>query len=153
MTKQEFIQQAALILLQRESGESVDYLADYTKKYADAIYELCEEQEDPEEPEVSLSANPADYENDRLLDTVFREMERLERMEKEEEKKKYPGRRVQVTGNAIRFINAAKYNDIETVGRLLEVGSRNFENIRNVGRRCVEDASVALKNLYGIEIW
>jgi DNA-directed RNA polymerase alpha subunit len=96
----------------------------------------------------------ADYENDRLLDTVYPEMDRMETLEREEQRKKHPEwRSVQKNGNAVRFINVAKGNDIETVGQLLAVGRAGFERLRFMGRVCADEVSKALDNLYGIKQW
>ena len=96
----------------------------------------------------------ADYENDRLLDTVYPEMDRMETLEREEQRKKRPEwRSVQKNGNAVRFINVAKGNDIETVGQLLAVGRAGFERLRFMGRVCADEVSKALDNLYGIKQW
>ena len=45
MTKQEFIQEAALRILDQKYGHPIANIVDYVKRYADAIFEVCEEQE------------------------------------------------------------------------------------------------------------
>lgn len=46
-----------------------------------------------------------------------------------------------------------KTNDIETVGQLLAVGRARFEKFKYMGRKCADDVSKALENLYGIKQW
>ena len=81
------------------------------------------------------------------------EYEEKERLEKEEKRKQDPYGRVQKSGHAVRFLNAVKAADIETVGQLLALGRRGAEDIRNSGRKCVDLAAKALENLYGIKDW
>ena len=96
----------------------------------------------------------ANYANDRLVDKVFHEIDRLDIQEREKIQERYPGCRVpQKAGNAVRFINVAKEHDIETVGQLLEVGRARFERFKNMGRLCADRISEALDNLYGIKSW
>ena len=96
----------------------------------------------------------ADYANDRLVDKVYHEIDRLDIQEREENKKMYPGcRGRQKAGNAIRFMNVAKEHDIETVGQLLVVGRARFERFKHMGRLCADRISEALDNLYGIKSW
>ena len=96
----------------------------------------------------------ADYENDRLVDSLYKEMDRLEEVAKEEKRKMYPNYKyVQKSGHSVRFLNACKAADIETVGQLLALGRRGAEDIRNSGRKCVDLAAQALENLYGIKNW
>lgn len=95
-----------------------------------------------------------EYENDRLVDALYHEMERLEDVAKEEKRKKEPYRKyIQKSGHGVRFLNACKYADIETVGQLLAIGRRGAEELRNSGRKCVDLASKALENVYGIKNW
>jgi len=97
---------------------------------------------------------PADYENDRLVDTVYNEMDRMETEERERQKREHPNwRSVHKNGNGVRFLNVAKANDIETVGQLLKVGRASFEKLRYMGRKCADEVSQALDNLYGIKQW
>ena len=96
----------------------------------------------------------SDYANDRLVDKVYHEIDRLDIQEREENKKNYPGcGGRQKAGNAMRFMNVAKEHDIETVGQLLEVGRARFERFKNIGRLCADRISEALDNLYGIKSW
>ena len=96
---------------------------------------------------------PAAYENDKVMD-VYKEIDRLDILEREEQKKKYPTwGHYQKSGNGVRFLNACKAVDIETVGQLLAYGRTDFEEVRNMGRKCCDVITQALTNLYGIEKW
>ena len=96
---------------------------------------------------------PAEYENEKVM-VLYEEIDRLETIEREEQKKKYKGRgHYQKSGNGVRFINTCRANDIETIGQLLTFGRVRFETIRNMGRKCCDVITKALTNLYGIEKW
>jgi hypothetical protein len=121
----------------------------------DAYLKMEQERDDLKARVAQLEPKPAaDYENDKLRDKVYYEIDRLDVQEREEYKKKYPGLGAyQKRGNAVRFMNVAKEHDIETVGQLLEVGRARFEQFRNMGRLCADRISEALDNLYGIKGW
>ena len=122
----------------------------------DVVYVAYTNEAQPTNFVVHADERPrqsADYDNDRLVDKLFREMQRLERLEKEEKRKQDPYGRVQKSGHAVRFLNAVKAADIETVGQLLALGRRGAEDIRNSGRKCVDLAAKALENVYGIKDW
>lgn len=96
---------------------------------------------------------PAEYENEKVM-VVYEEIDRLDIIERDEQKKKYPGwGHYQKSGNGVRFLNACKANDIETIGQLLTFGRVRFEETRNMGRMCCDVITKALTNLYGIEKW
>ena len=96
---------------------------------------------------------PAEYESEKVM-VVYEEIDRLDIIEREEQKKKYPGwGHYQKSGNGVRFLNACKANDIETIGQLLAFGRVRFEETRNMGRMCCDVITKALTNLYGIEKW
>lgn len=106
--------------------------------------------EDPEE-EVIPKQPVNDYEQKPIRE-VYLEIQRIEEAEKEEKIQK--GRsRVQKKGHARRFIHVAQYNDIETVGQLVEYDKADFMRLPNIGRQCADYISMALKNLYGIDRW
>ena len=96
---------------------------------------------------------PAEYENDRVM-VLYEEIDRLDVLDREEQKKTHPGwGHYQKSGNGVRFLNACKANDIETIGQLLTFGRVRFEETRNMGRMCCDIITKALTNLYGIEKW
>lgn len=97
--------------------------------------------------------HPAEYESEKVM-VVYREIDRLDIIERDEQKKKHPGcGPYQKSGNGIRFLNACKANEIETIGQLLTFGRVRFEETRNMGRMCCDVITKALTNLYGIEKW
>ena len=111
-----------------------------------------------EEPEEDIIPEPGtekpdkkDYEQESIQE-VYNEMQIMEEEEKLE-KKREGYRNVQKKGHAVRFRNAASYADIETVGQLIAFGKADFIKVRNMGRKCADYVSMALKNLYGIEKW
>ena len=96
---------------------------------------------------------PAEYESEKVM-VVYEEIDRLDIIERDEQKKKHPGwGHYQKSGNGVRFLNACKANDIETIGQLLTFGRARFEETRNMGRMCCDVITKALTNLYGIEKW
>ena len=124
-------------------------------KVQDEYLKLEMERDELKERLAQSETKPvADYENDRLIDKVYYEIDRLDIQEREKHRKKHPvGGVYQKKGHAIRFLNVAKENDIETVGQLLECGRARFEQFRHMGRRCADRISEALDNLYGIKSW
>ena len=97
---------------------------------------------------------PADYRNDKLNGKLYDEMIRLEKIEREENRKKPSHRfRAQLSGNAVRFLNVVKDHDIETVGQLLEAGSKSVSRMLNIGKKTLDEVSLALENVYGITEW
>ena len=104
--------------------------------------------EEDEQPPAS------DYMDDKLNGKLYDEMIRLEKIEREENRKKPSHRfRAQLSGNAVRFLNTVKNNDIETVGQLLEAGSKSVSWMLNIGKKTLEEVSLALENVYGITEW
>jgi len=96
---------------------------------------------------------PAEYESEKVM-VVYEEIDRLDIIERDEQKRKHPGwGHYQKSGNGVRFLNACKANDIETIGQLLTFGRVRFEETRNMGRMCCDVITKALTNLYGIEKW
>ena len=96
---------------------------------------------------------PAEYENDRVM-VLYEEIDRLDILDREEQKKTHPGwGHYQKSGNGVRFLNACKANDIETIGQLIAFGRPRFEETRNMGRMCCDVITKALTNLYGIDKW
>ncbi len=108
--------------------------------------------EEPEE-EITSEEQPVkvDYES-RPISEVYNEMQIMEEEEKLE-KRRNGNKYAQKKGHAVRFLNAARFADIETVGQLIAYGKADFIRVRNMGRVCADYVSMALKNLYGIEKW
>jgi hypothetical protein len=96
---------------------------------------------------------PSEYENESIF-VVSKEIDKIDIQERDEKKKTLSGRvHYQKNGYEIRFLHACKVNGIETVGQLIELGSKFFEKSRFVGKKCCDILSQALNNLYGIEKW
>jgi DNA-directed RNA polymerase alpha subunit len=108
--------------------------------------EIMTNEEEDEQP-------PADYRNDKLNGKLFDEMHRIESIEREEYKRKFPHGCCNRSGNAVRFLNVVKDHDIETVGKLLEAGSKSVSRMLNIGKKTLEEVSMALENVYGITEW
>ena len=130
-------------------------LCEWGGRMRDGYMKMEQECDELKERLAKLEPKPvSEYANDRLIDKVYHEINRLDVLEREENKKKHPNWGViQKRGNAVRFMNVAKEHDIETVGQLLEVGRARFEQFRNMGRLCADRISEALDNLYGIKSW
>ena len=146
----------------KDEGSEIQRLKkelDEQREWADKMrYEhlqMMQERDELKERLAQLEPKPvADYANDRLVDKVYHEIDRLDIQEREENKMKYPDLGAyQKNGNAVRFMNVAKDHNIETVGQLLEVGSARFKQFRNMGSLCINRISEALDNLYGIKSW
>ena len=146
----------------KDEGSEIQRLKkelDEQREWADKMrYEhlqMMQERDELKERLTQLEPKPAaDYANDRLIDKVYHEIDRLDIQEREENKKNYPDwGAFQKNGNAVRFMNVAKDHNIETVGQLLEVGSARFKQFRNMGSLCINRISEALDNLYGIKSW
>ena len=147
MTKQEFIQQAALILLQHKYGESVDYLADYVKNYADAIYELCGQQQENPNPEAMAGCAA-----DEPIENLLREIDRLDGEELRQKREKYKGY-FQKNGYATKVRNICEHYGFIHVHNLIGFGRGAFKRERFVGEYCCAVVDQALKNLYNITSW
>ena len=136
-------------------AKSLDESREYGRKMRDEYLKIEQERDELKEHLAQLEPKPvSDYANDRLMDKVYHEIDRLDVLEREENRLNHPNWGViQKRGNAVRFMNVAKDHDIETVGQLLEVGRARFEQFRNMGRLCADRISEALDNLYGIKSW
>ena len=135
--------------------KSLDEQREWGNKMRDEYLKIEQERDELKERVAKLEpkADP-DYANDKLMDKIYHEIDRLDIQEREENKKNYPDwGAFQKNGNAVRFMNVAKDHNIETVGQLLEVGSARFKQFRNMGRLCANRISEALDNLYGIKSW
>ena len=147
MTKQEFIQQAALILLQHKYGESVDYLADYVKNYADAIYELCGQQQENPNPEVMAGCAA-----DEPIENLLREIDRLDG-ESTRQLREKSSCYFQKGGYAAKVRRICENYDFVHVPNFIDFGKGFFEKERGIGEKCCAVVDQALKNLYNITSW
>ena len=135
--------------------KSLDEQREWGNKMRDEYLKIEQERDKLKERVVQLEQKAvADYANDRLMDKVYYEIDRLDIQEREENKKKFPewGEHKK-RGNATRFKNVITAHNIKTVGQLLEIGRARFEQFGQIGRLCVDRISEALDNLYGIKSW
>lgn len=58
-----------------------------------------------------------------------------------------------VSGCGCRLISACRRNKINTIGELLAKGRGRILIMEGMGRKSIELADTALKNLYGIKTW
>lgn len=150
MTKQEFIQEAALRLIGARPTESVYEIHRLAKTLADRVYE--DEQETPSEPDQPAPAvsDPGNLRSASLYH-LLNEIDKIEAADVEERKKS--GFYSQMAGFGVRLANVFSREEIETVGDLLDTGSREMLKKKDVGPGCISLLRRALKNLYNIENW
>lgn len=138
-------------------GAKVVYKNGGIGEFANAIYvEIITTkptETETESKKVEDEQPPADYRNDKLNGKLYDEMIRLESIERNEYKRKFPHGCCNRSGNAVRFLNVVKDHDIETVGQLLEAGSKSVSRMLNIGKKTLEEVSLALENVYGITEW
>ena len=151
MTKQEFIQQAALTILNLQAYETVSTtaIAELAKGLADKVWKQFEEQDpQPEEPKEQT-----EYPYNEYIQTVeekidMLEYDRLERLRKKNHPWKY-----KKSGYSARFASVCKRGEIHTVGQLLKMGRKYFSLLNNVGPKLLELIDQALDELYNIKTW
>jgi DNA-directed RNA polymerase alpha subunit len=146
MTNKEIKLELGKIVLARCSSVDLTYSMENIYKW------IIEEPEEEITPEPGTEKpDKKDYEQESIQE-VYNEMQIIEEEEKLE-KKREGYRNVQKKGHAVRFRNAARMCEIETVGQLVKYGKADLTRARNMGEKCVDYVSMALKNLYGIEKW
>lgn len=150
MTKQEFIQEAALRLLSSQLAYTMKEVTDNSRALADEIYGKDEEQE----PEI-LTAIPAD----EPITNLFFEIDRLDWEERmcrvDEYKVKYPKWkfRPQKSGYAERVRKICSVLGIKQVINLIDFGRSKFRRQQNIGEKTIEIVNEALMNLYNVKSW
>ena len=158
MTKFEFIQQAALILLKAHpEGDNSGWIGDYAAILAEEVW-THEKEDAPQEPEV-LTGFP----EGESVRVVANEVDRVEAewVANENEKAKakglrgYNGRQYRQAGGAgERFSKVCEYRaNITTVAELIAFGRRAFMKLPNIGEKTLEYVDKALENLYNIKEW
>ena len=141
-----------------DEGSEIERLKKKLDEHMEWSHKLRDEYMKIEQERDELKARmaelkPADDNSDNIM-VLYEELDRLETAQREQDKKDCPGWGVyQKKGNACRFINICKANDINTVAQLLDMGSQRFMSLRYIGRNVIEDVSKALDNLYGIKHW
>lgn len=139
MTKQEFIQEAALRLINALTEYTMQEVAMYAKQLADEVY-----GKEKEEPEIPYSDEP--------ISNLIREIDRID----EEQKKihnEFSRWKYTKKGHAKIAQHACERENINSIAELLAFGRYHFLGIHNVGPMVVNSIDEALENLYNIKSW
>lgn len=135
MTKQEFIEQAVLRLI-TEASLSCNEVVNRASEVASLMY-------DEKEHEDTTAGK--DYMNESLA-ALFKEVDRLDVLSNKNSK-------VKRRGYAKTFARVCSSWCINTIKDLLQVGSYNLRDARNIGAANLAIVSEALYSLYGIDKW
>jgi hypothetical protein len=135
MTKSEFIQQAALVILGNYPYpfEDIEYISKKANALADKLY-----------PEEENTEQVKSHNLDIPIRDLAAEIGRLETKTIKEGMKK------QISGAQIRFLNVCKMCNIKTVGDLIKYGFFDFSRETGVGKLTIRLTTEALHNLYNI---
>ena len=153
MTKNEFIQEAALRLLQADSQFTAELLASVARHIADEVWKQLDD-EHPAEKEV-LAMVP----DNEKVKTLAKEIARIENYEVEQKNaikrnQGWNGRNYyQISGADVRFLNVCQHEDISTLGDMMRIGRHGFSRLRNMGPLTMKLVDKALENLYNIKSW
>ena len=123
MTKEEFLIEVTLRLVSTRVDCSPATIIDMAEELTNSVF----------------SSDTSSYNkdiNNQPIQTVIQNVD----------KNTYPG-----SGFVKRITKVFKENNINTVGDLLKVGQYNFMNFKFVGRGMVNQISIALDELYGID--
>lgn len=143
MTRQEFIQEAALRILGSHFAYTMKEIAENARSLADEIY-----GEEEEEPEIPYSNEP--------ISAVIKEIDRMDCEEREAKNMKLPlgtPWRYNKRGHARIAQTACERESILTVAGLLAFGRSDFLGIYNIGPKVIKSVDKALENLYNIQKW
>lgn len=143
MTKQEFIQEAALRMLASQFAYTMKEIAEHVRNLANEIY-----GEDEKEPEIPYSNEP--------ISAVINEIDRMDCEERDANNAQLSPNtpwRYNKKGHAMIAQTACKRESIETVAGLLAFGRRNFLGMYNIGPKVASSVDKALENLYNITKW
>ena len=146
MTKNEFIQEAALRIVCFRRDLLMSEVYDAAVNLANCVFRL--ESESVVTPQNALSP----------ISEICKELDRIDIEEKKKEKARAMDNgdrywRGQKSGYAIKMQGVCRREGISTLQDLLAVGSVNFGKLFNVGYKLQEHVSIALKNLYDIDAW
>lgn len=136
MTKQEFIEKAVLRLITATSL-SCNEVVQRASEVASLMYD------DEKENEGTTAGK--DYMNESLA-ALFKEIDRLDVLSNKNSK-------VKSRGYAKRFSRVCSSWCINTIKDLLQVGSYNLRDARNMGAANLAIVGEALYSLYGIDKW
>lgn len=153
MTKQEFIQEAALRLISARPECSMVWVADNAEQLAAFLYD----EPYPHAGRVRVVPPVTDPKADEI-EILAREVYRLEEEMKKEMDRKYLERtgyeyNHKKTNIASRIHKAFVAEGICTVGDMLKRGRTGILKVPKVGRMCIELIDKALCNLYNIKTW
>lgn len=143
MTRQEFIQEAALRLISAMNEYTITEVASWAKELAKEIY-----GEEEEEPEIPYSNEP--------ISAVIKEIDRMDCEERDANNAKLPlgtPWRYNKRGHARIAQTACERESILTVAGLLAFGRSDFLGIYNIGPKVIKSVDKALENLYNIQKW
>lgn len=145
MTKQEFIQEAALRLISGRPDMKIEDIPHLAHYIASRIY--TDKEEKPLRRPVSVLT-------DSPIQTLLDEIARMEaRTKAEYEQDMEPGRYYQRVGYAANLRKLFKAEGISTVGDLLKRGRTGCLKIPRVGCKSIEHIDKALEKLYNVINW
>ena len=153
MTKQEFIQEAALRMI-AASDVRYSVLEEKAKMARILADEVYKEEEQPAEPE-----KPSDSLDKESVNKVADEIARLEAEDVVLKNDKLGSKVHKKAGLDIRFLTVcrAQYSSydscISTVKELVDCGRVAFARRKNMGPLTMKYVDKALENLYGITSW
>ena len=153
MTKQEFIQEAALRLITAWPNccDMAKDIPDTARALADELYKEEEQEAEPEKPSDSLDKES--------VNKVADEIARLEAEDVVLKNDKLGSKVHKKAGLDIRFLTVcrAQYSSYEscisTVKELVDCGRVAFARRKNMGPLTLRYVDKALENLYGITSW
>ena len=149
MTKQEFIQEAALRMISARPDALMCEIHDLAVSLANCVY--GREETEPHSDQARPAPAVSDLSKEPI-DNLFTEVVKAEQ-ERVEDKKLHWGGYFQAGGINVRVRNTLRALDVCTVGDLLKHGRIWFAKQRTIGPVCVETVDKALLNLYGIKKW
>lgn len=157
MTKNEFIQEAALRILARDSQSSMISIADYAAELAEEVWKRFGDEPQTAEPEVLTWVD-----TDDTIQVVAKEIARIEKAEVDEKNLQLKARggwgKFSVSGANVRFVNACHcirygHKSINKVEELIAEGRHEFSRRHGAGNKLMDLLDKALENLYGLKGW
>lgn len=147
MTKNEFIQEAALRILARDSESSMISIADYAAELAYEVWKRMDKDTKPMEIKEVKMAVP-DMDDHRSIVALANEINRLEH-----ERMKDKNYRIRTARTHARFLRVCDQYNVESVSDLLQCGRASFRYFHNVGPLTMSLVDEALRTLYGMDVW
>ena len=144
MTKNEFMQEAALRAFGLEPYRNFDIIIKLSKDFTEAFFNATEQQEQE-------SASSDDYLS-RSIQEVIDEVDRLDLKASRKRGADILGR-FSKAGYAKKINSFCDMISATTVGDLIKYGKNNAMESYRIGIGSIHIVDTALKNLYGIEEW